>query len=144
MSVGKLTTGAGVVAVAALVGVGAFALTSDDAPPPPTTTTTTTAPPTDAELAGAVAAALAQGLDVELDASESACVARGIVEELGRERLLQMADPSQPAVTLTDPQKGELVRTLVVCLPEFKARGLLSPTTSTTVPASLPDEGAGG
>jgi hypothetical protein len=127
------------VALVAVIGTLAYVGARDEVEPA-TTTTSTSVPPTDEEVAHAITDALAVGLDVPLAAAEARCVADGLLTVLGQPRLEAMAEAAGGVDDLSDAERTELVRTMVLCLPEEKAAALLgTPTTMTTV-AQLPDE----
>jgi len=135
-----LRAAAGAAAALALVGTLTFVAVRDEADPPPsTTTTTTTTIPTDEELAAVVTDALTGDLDVPLSDAQARCVADGVVELLGSDRLLGLADGA--AAGLDGEERAALVRTVVLCVPEDAAEALLGTGTTTTAIAQLPDEG---
>lgn len=135
-------TAAALVALMALVGAAAFATARDEPPVATTSTstsTTTTSPPTSEEVTLAIATALSEGLDVPLEDTEARCVADGMLTQLGRARLEAMAGDA--VEELTEAERAELVRTVVLCVPPEKAAALLSSVPSTTIVVELPDEG---
>ena len=131
-------TAAAFVALVGVVGAAGYLVARDEPAPATTTTTTTTPPPTPEEVAMGIEVALREGLDVELDASEARCVTEGLLDLLGQERL-ETIDGNGSA--LTEAERGELVRMVVLCIPPEKAAVLLTPAPTTTVAVELPDEG---
>lgn len=115
------------VALLAVVSTTAYMTARDEGPPPTTTTTTTTVrAATREEVARAVTRALGQDLDVSLDGREAACVASGVLDVFPQERLEEMATAGADVEDLTDEERDELVRAIVLCVPPEKAEALLS------------------
>jgi hypothetical protein len=144
--VGRLRAAAPAAAFVAVLGaIGAIAfVAADEDPPPPTTTTTTTtirAATTD-EVAAALTAGLSRDLEVPLDGLEAACVAGGVLELLGQDRLEELADAAATVEALSADEQEGMVRAVVVCVPPEKAEALLSTKPPPPTVAGLPDEGA--
>lgn len=119
--------------VAVLAGV-AFAL-SRGAPPPATTTTTTATTTTtvpDRAVAGALATALADGLEVPLTDPQAACLGDALVVTVGRARLEALAATQDPLASLPERDRAQLVRDVVACVGPEVAAALLAPSTTTT------------
>jgi hypothetical protein len=133
---------AALIALVAVVGTLAYVSARDDRDRP-ATTTTTTSPLTPEAAAAAVADALATGLATPLTPDEARCVADGMVDALGLARLEVLAAAGGGG-DLSPADRDALVQTVVGCLPEVKAAGLLGSGSTTTIVAQLPDEGAGG
>lgn len=137
---------AGVASILILVGGAAFAIARDGDPLPTTTTTsttTTTAPPTRAELAVAIARALARDLDVPLTSEQAACVADAFLEIVGEGPALALAETAMPLGAVSVDQRAQIVRGIVACVPPEIAAALLSsgPTVVTLAPGLPDDEG---
>jgi hypothetical protein len=134
---------AALIAVVAVVGTLAYVSARDDREPP-TTTTTTSSPPAPEVVAGAVADALATGLDVPLAPAEAGCIADGLLGALGQARLEALAAEGGTTEDLSDADRDSLVRVVVGCVPAQTAAALLGSGSTTTGVAQLPDEGVGG
>jgi hypothetical protein len=131
--------------IVVLVAAGAVAYTAtDDEPPATTTTTTTVRAPTGEETAEAITAALSRGLEVPLDATEAACVTDGLLTVVGLDRLEELTAAGADADDLTEAEREELVRSVVLCVPPEKAEAMLNTKPPPPPVGELPDEGAGG
>lgn len=132
------------VAVLAVIGTVTYASVRDE--PAPTTTTTTTSTsttvraPTGDEVASAITDALSQGLEVPLTSIEAACVAGGMVQGLGQERLEEMAAAGAGVDDLTAEEHDRLVRAIVGCVAPETAEALLSTKPPPPTVEGLPDE----
>ena len=137
-------TAAAFTALAAAVGGTAFLLARDDnSPAPVAATTSTQGPPTEAELGAAIAAELAQGLEVPLTTAQADCVAGAFLAVVGPEGATELVGEPRPLGAVTIAQRAEIIRGIVECVPPEVASALLgTPTTSTAVAPQLPDEGA--
>jgi hypothetical protein len=130
------------VALLGAIGAIAFVAAGDDDPPPSTTTTTTTVrAATPDEVAEALTVALSRDLEVPLDGMEAACVAGGVLEQLGQDRLEELADAAATVDALSAEEQEGLVRAVVVCVPPEKAEALLSTKPPPPTVGGLPDEG---
>ena len=137
-------TAAAFTALAAAVGGTAFLLARDDnSPAPAPATTSTQGPPTEAELGAAIAAELAQGLEVPLTTAQADCVAEAFLAVVGPEGATELVGEPRPLGAVTIAQRAEIIRGIVECVPPEVASTLLgTPTTSTAVAPQPPDEGA--
>ncbi len=131
---------AALLALGTAAGTATYAVVSDD--PAPDSTTTTTTPevraPTAEALAVVIVRSLQRRLEVPLDHAEARCIGTALLSAVGAEEAESWLEG--PAPPLTPAQREVLVRAVVGCVPEQKARALLGAPTSTTVSADLPDE----
>lgn len=131
------------VVLLAVVATVTYASTRDEPTPPTTSTTTTTVrSPTSEEVGVAITDALSQDLEVPLTRLEATCIAAGIVERLGPERLEEIAAAGTGVDELTAAEHDRLVRAIVGCVAPETAEALLSTKPPPPTIASLPDEGA--
>jgi hypothetical protein len=130
------------VAVLAVIGTVTYASVRDEPAPPTTTITTSTTvrAPTGDEVALAITAALSQDLEVPLTGIEAACVAGGMVQGLGQERLEEMAAAGAGVDDLTAEEHDRLVRAIVGCVTPETAEALLSTKPPPPPVEGLPDE----
>jgi hypothetical protein len=133
---------AALTALVLVVGTAAFLTVREDPPPPTTTTTTTTTTTVPlAAITDAIAASLQGRLEVPLSAAEATCVATALLAVLPPDQLERLEPLPTPFAALTEPEREQLVRSVVRCVPPATAEALLGGGAHPAPPVELPDEG---
>jgi hypothetical protein len=130
-------------ALVLLVGTAVFVTVRDDPTPAPTTTTTTTTTTTVplAAITDAIATSLQGSLEVPISRGEATCVATALMAVLPPDELDRLDPLPAPLAALTEPQRNDLVRAVVQCVPPATAEAILGSGSRPAPPVELPDEG---
>lgn len=133
---------AALTALVLLVGIAAFVAVREDPPPPTTTTTTTTTTTVPlAAIIDAIAVSLQGSLEVPISSVEATCVATALLAVLPPDELERLEALPAPLATLTEPERSELVRGVVQCVPPATAEAILGSGAHSAPPVELPNEG---
>lgn len=132
---------AALAALVLLVGIAAFVAVREDPPPPTTTTTTTTTTVPLAAIIDAIAVSLQDSLEIPISSVEATCVATALLAVLPPDELERLEALPAPLATLTEPDRSELVRGVVQCVPPATAEAILGRGAHSAPPVELPNEG---